>query len=200
MHLPRFSCFSLLLFTTLVFTALLVAPPRAVAQAVPAAQKALDISAFGGYLNTDSDYGPYRNTGEAFGVDVSHRYRFPVVPSLEFRINLTNGPAVAERTYLPGLRGTATVFRILHPYGTFLVGPGTIHFNFPNGGYTGDSSTVFNFGGGVNADVYENFQVMADFQYQHWNLGGTDTLTPSLLLFGVTYHIPFRPYNKMNGR
>jgi opacity protein-like surface antigen len=196
MTLRRFSAVSLLLLSTLV---LLGGPVPVAAQAVPAATKALDISVYGGYLNTNSDYGPYRNTGEALGVDFTHPYHFPIVPSLEFRVNLTNGPAVAERTYLPGLRG-AYNFHALHPYGTFLIGPGTIHFNFPNNGYQSDNSTVYALGGGLNLDVYPNFQVMADFQYQHWNLGGSDTLTPTLFLFGVTYHIPFHPFNKMSGR
>lgn len=197
MTLRRFSAVYL---PILALSAFLAGPAKVAAQAVPAATKALDISVYGGYLNTNSDYGPYRNTGEAFGVDLTpHLFHFPIDPSLEFRINLTNGPAVAERTYLPGLRGTYN-FHALHPYGTFLIGPGTIHFNFPNNGYQNDSSTVYDLGGGLNLDVYPNFQVMADFQYQHWNLGGSDTLTPTLFLFGVTYHIPFRPFNEMSGR
>jgi hypothetical protein len=182
-----------------VLAGLLAPPARLAAQALPAATKALDISVYGGYISSNSDYGPYRNTGEAFGVEITRPIRFPIVPSIEGRFNFTNGPAVRENTYLPGVRGTATYLHVLHPYAAVFFGYGTIDFNFPNHGYQSDDSAIFAAGGGLNVDVSENFGLMADFQYQHWSLGANDSLTPNLFLFGVTYHIPFRPFNRMPG-
>jgi hypothetical protein len=199
MNLSRFASPSLFLLAPVLALALFGPSPvssRVAAQAIPTAAKSLDIGVYGGYINSNSDYGPYRNTGEAFGIDFTQQFHFPIVPSLEARINLTNGPAVAERTYLPGIRGEYTLLHVLHPYAAAFVGPGTITFNFANHGYQGDSSVVYSMGGGLNLDVTRNFGVMADFQYQHWSLGQNDTLTPALLLFGVTYRIPFRPYNR----
>lgn len=166
------------------------------AQAGPAAAKALDLGVYGGYLGSNPGYGSYHNTGDAFGLEVSHSFAgFSLTPALEFRANLTNGAAVRERTYLPGVRLTGTLLHVLHPYGTFLIGVGTLRFNLSNLSDQSDNSIVYSAGGGLQLDVARHFQIMGDFQYQHWDFGRGDTITPNLVLFGVSYHIPFRPYN-----
>ena len=84
---------------------------------------------------------------------------------------------------------------IMHGLGKLgLVGPGNIHFNFNNNGYLGDNSIVYSYGGGVDIDLVRHFQAKIDFQGQHWKTGNAITLTPSILLLGITYHIPFRPH------
>ena len=112
------------------------------AQATPTATKSADLSVFLGYNSVKPDYGPYRNDGGTFGVDFTRYFHFPVSPSLELRANFANGTTVNERSYLFGLRAQADSLRRVHPYVDFLAGPGTIHFNFPSGGDTGDNSVV----------------------------------------------------------
>lgn len=170
-------------------------PPSLAAQATSPYSKTVDAYVYAGFTDSAPKYGPFRNTGVALGGNLSHEFRFlPFTPSLEARIAFTTGPAAKENTYLAGIHIERTFVHHLHPYANFLVGYGTIGFNFKNpNGYQGDNSIVKGFGGGLDADVTDNFRVKADFQYQMWTLGINDSLTPTVLLFGVTYHIPFRP-------
>ena len=158
-------------------------------QACPA-----DVSVFGGYEYADPDYGPAKNNGECLGLNYTRYFHIPVAPSLEARVNLTNGTDVKERTYLAGLQAKARVFRRYHPYADFLVGTGTIHFNTRATGYVGDNSTIYNYGGGIDIDLIHHFALRADIQRQNWALGGSPTFHPVILLFGVNYTIPFRDY------
>ncbi len=180
-----------------VFTLLLLAnEPRCAAQADPTASKTSEISAFGGYENIDPAYGPDRNNGEGFGLNFTRYFaRLPIDPSIEARVNLTNGTDVKERTYLLGLQAKKTFFTHYHPYVDFLAGTGTIHFNTRASGYIGDNSIVYNYGGGVDIDLVHNVQLRVDYQRQLWSLGQeTTSFSPSLFLFGVNYVIPFRDY------
>ena len=170
--------------------------PRAVAQATSTATKTADLSVFFGFSTVQPDYGPYRNSGGSLGIDLTRYFHFPVAPALELRANFANGSTVNERSYLVGLRAQADFLTRFHPYGDFLAGPGNIHFNFPNNGYTGDNSIVYSYGGGVDIDLVNNFGAKIDFQGQHWNTGENSTFTPSLLLIGVTYRIPFEAHDR----
>ncbi len=167
--------------------------------AIPAASKTVDFSAFGGFVHDIPDYGPYGNNGVTFGVDITRYFHFPVQPSLEARVNVATGKTVRENTYLFGIRAQGSVLRRYHPYADLLVGPGTIHFQTPPApGYTGDNSTVWSYGGGLDVDFLTNFQAKIDFQYQSWNLGTNYTLSPSLTVIGIGYRIPFRPHNRQS--
>ena len=185
-----------------LFAAMLCVPATGHAQATSTASKSLDIAAFGGYAGARPDYAPYHDQGAGFGVDLTRYFHLPVIPSLEGRGNIITGAAVNEKTFLGGLRVEVPIKHRLHPYGDFLIGAGTIDFKFMPG-YTSDNSRVYSFGGGIDVDVVHNIQIKVDGQYQSWNLGksggnpnGPFTLTPEVLLFGVEYHIPFRPLNK----
>lgn len=177
-----------------VAACVLVFSASAAAQATPTATKTADLSIFVGYVTAQPDYGPFRNSGGTLGVDFTRYFHFPVAPSLELRANFANGTTVNERSYLAGLRVQADIRQRVHPYVDFLVGPGNIHFNFPNNGYTGDNSIVYSYGGGVDFDLVNHFAAKVDWQGQHWNTGSNSTLTPSLLLFGFSYRLPFEPH------
>jgi hypothetical protein len=183
----------------LVATLAWALPLAAHAQARATASKANDISAFGGYTYSNPEYGPDYNQGITAGVNfVQHVHRIPIDPSFEARVNFTSGTDVAERTYLFGIRAQTHGYFHLHPYGDFLVGPGTIKFNLSNGtSYTSDSSTVYNYGAGVDIDTFRQFQLKLDFQRQHWALGQTtNPFQPIIGLVGITYRFHFRDYNK----
>jgi opacity protein-like surface antigen len=181
---------------------MLCLPATCRAQATSTASRSLDLAAFGGYTGARPDYGPYHDQGMGFGIDVTRYFHLPIVPSLEGRGNFLSGTAVSQKTFLVGLRAEYPLGHRLHPYANFLVGAGTMHFKFIPG-YTSDNSTVYSYGGGIDVDIVHNIQLKVDGQYQSWNLGksggnpnGPFTLTPEVLLFGVEYHIPFRPLNK----
>jgi Outer membrane protein beta-barrel domain len=169
--------------------------PVAHAQATPAASKTLDFSVFGAYNHSDPDYGPYGNNGGTFGFNATRYFHFPVSPSLEFRINYSDGKTVRENSYLGGLRGQMTVFHRFHPYAMGLIGTGDIHFNFHNF-ELGDNSIVYSVGGGTDFDIYRNLQGKFDWQYQFWSTGNNASLTPTITSIGIAYRIPFAPHNK----
>jgi len=73
---------------------ILVGATHLVAQATPTATAPLDASAFAGHSLTRPDWGNNTNQGVSFGFDLSHGFKFPIVPSLEARANLANGPIV----------------------------------------------------------------------------------------------------------
>ena len=182
-------------FRCAILLSLMYVGHTAAAQAVHTATKTADLSGFFGYTTAKPDYGPDRNSGGTIGLDYTRYFHFPVAPSVELRANFVNGTVVNERSYLAGLRVGGQIGR-LRPYADFLVGPGNIHFNFPNNGYTGDNSIVYSYGGGLEVDIVNNFAAKVDFQGQHWHLGegANNTFSPSLLTFGFAYHFPFQAH------
>ena len=182
--------FALFLFAASSFFA-----QGACAQASNTASKAAAISVFAGLNVSDPAYGPNRNTGVSLGANYTRYLRFPVQPSVEVRANFSNGTYANERSYLFGLRALVPVGRF-EPYADFLVGPGNIHFPL-NVGYTGDNSTVYDYGGGVDVPVFRNFALKLDVQAQHWNTGEF-TFTPILGTVGISYRIPFRAHDSQS--
>ena len=101
----------------------------------------------------------------------------------------------------PGVEGSAGYigFEIFIPYIDFLVSSGTIQFDQPfidarGKLYTSDNSIVYSAGGGVDYDITRHFAARFDYQFEHWNLGTTQTLTPEALSIGVVYHLS--PHNR----
>jgi opacity protein-like surface antigen len=187
----------------LAFLMAFVSPTHSFAQAGYTATRSAGLSAFGGYINGNPEYGSARDSGEAFGAAFTKYLHIPVNVALEGRFNFMNGTYVSEHTKLVGIKiGTDKFAQYrVHPYGDFLIGSGTIHFNTTATGYTSDNSTVYNFGGGVDIDLVHNFQLRGDYQYQHWKLGeASDAFTPNLFLIGVNYQFHFRDYTTQGDR
>ncbi len=168
---------------------------EASAQASSTASKAAAVSVFAGLDVSDPAYGPNRNKGVSLGANYTRYLRFPVQPSVEVRVNFSNGSYANERSYLVGFRALVPVGRF-EPYADFLIGPGSIHFPL-NVGYTGDNSTVFNYGGGVDVPLSSRFALKLDVQAQHWNTGEL-TFTPVLGTVGISYRVPFRAHDSQS--
>lgn len=170
--------------------------PAALAQARPAASKINDVFVFGGYSYLRPDFGPFGDQGGTFGVDYTRYFHF-LSPSLEGRVNVERGTNNNQNTYLFGFRAERQVLQRYHPYGTAMIGPGTIHFNFPKiDGRTSDNSVVFAAGAGVDVDIKHNFGAKIDYQGQHWKTGTNNTLSPSTFLVGITYRVPFKKHEQ----
>ncbi len=182
------------LFVALLLSAL--AAPHTHAQAHPTASKNMDISAFGGIINDNPDYGPQRNTGIAFGASVTRYFGWRVAPSLEARYTRTTGTYINERALMGGLR-IQTDFHRFHPYADFLGGVATIHFDVPpSPGYTDDHAPVYAYGGGVDIDIVRRFQLKVDYQAETMSFDRNFSIAPRPLTIGVVYRIPFRPHVK----
>jgi len=174
---------------------IMLAPSHCCAQEVPTESKGADISVFGGITSLAPGYVSGRDTGGTAGINFTRYFSWPVAPSIEIRANTANGSQVEERSYLVGFRAQAGINWRYHPYAEFMVGKGTIHYDHPLGGYLGDNSTVYSYGGGVDIDVTRNFQAKLDFQEQKWKTGtiASDKFNPNLITVGVVYRIPFKP-------
>lgn len=183
-----------------------LASASATAQALPVADKASDISVFAGVGHVNPDYGKTANDGITAGVDFTRYFRrLRVDPSIEARGTYVNSLQVTEKAVMGGIRITGNLHRF-HPYADFLAGGADITFHpdpFP--GYTGDRGRIYSYGGGVNIDLLRNIALMAEYQEQSWNLGKNEaihsdgsnfTLSPTLIMVGVHYTIPFKTHNR----
>jgi hypothetical protein len=194
----RIRRFSLWSAAALVVTAVACAGPIS-AQSLYTASKTIDVSAFGAYLHTTPDIAQGADTGVAFGVNITRYFHFPVAPSLEARVDLANGSFADERTYEFGVRGLGTFRRRFHPYGDFLIGVGTVHYNNPGSvGLLGDNGIPKSVGGGLDVDVARNFGIKVDYQQLFWYLGHHEDIHPTNLVVGVTYRVPFRMWNRQS--
>ena len=172
------------------------------AQSLATARRSAEITAFGGYTVSHPDYGGTSYNGETVGANFTLFNRWWVDPSLEARFSHSSNPIISENSFLVGPRIQKDYGRF-HPYAEALFGVGVISYHPPpsfSPNDNQDSGRNISFGGGVDFDVTRNFSAKVDFQEQNWNLGknppfqpdGSDyTLAPSLLTFGVTYHLPF---------
>jgi opacity protein-like surface antigen len=161
------------------------------AQQAPAANRESTLAIFGGYKLLAPDYGPTKNNGGFVGVDYAPFPNIPLHPKFEVRASFAKGSTVNENTYLFGPRLGFHFAKRFHPYADAMIGYGTIHWNFVydprNPSYTGDNSIVYSLGGGVDVDIARGFQAKVDYQYEFWNLGESQTLTPSGLGVGLAY-------------
>ena len=184
---------ALALMFALACAATLAAPRVLSAQAAPTQARGSEVSLFGGFSLSSGDFFTQtRATGGTFGADYTRFYAFPLAPGLEVRADLSHSPSATEHSVLFGLRGQ--IVRVppvapLHPYVDVLVGPGTLTFTHPTGNYTGDSSTVISYGGGVEVNVWRGVAVKVDYQRQHWNTGEV-ALQPGVLTLGAAWR-PF---------
>jgi hypothetical protein len=182
----------------------ILSPTYLHAQSVPTESKGMELSAFAGFVAARPDYYTANNTGVAAGAAFTRFFEhLPVDPSLELRGTYASGSAVTERTVSAGLR-ISKRFHRYHPYIDFLVGEGSIVYATDPAPFEHeDRGLEYSFGGGLDIDLVHNFQARVDIQQQSWNLGengtlkpqgGDYTLSPTTLLIGINYVIPFRPH------
>ncbi|MFZ0304481.1 MAG: outer membrane beta-barrel protein [Terracidiphilus sp.] len=144
------------------------------AQVTPQASKGgLPIAVGAGFSNYDVDWEQYRiNGGTAWadlnilprglGIEIeardlkdSHLYS----PSTNFREFSLGGGVIYSWEH----------YRRFHPYGKFLVGYGSIHFNTGYGPiYDHDSSIDYAPGGGLAYRAFGKIWVRADYECQFW--------------------------------
>jgi hypothetical protein len=187
-----------------VGAALLIGTPRSLsAQYDPTESRGAALSAFGGYTLVQPDYYDADNTGFAAGIAFTRFLdRFALEPSIALRATDSNGTAVRERTVTGGLQ-VAKKYNRFHPYINLLIGGGSIIYaTRPAPGDREDRGRVLSLGGGVDIDLLRNFQLRFDLQQQSWNLGmnavlkpqgGDFTISPTAIIIGVNYVIPFKP-------
>jgi hypothetical protein len=189
-----------------VLVALLATTTVLHAQANPAAQKTGDLSVFVLYTRLTPDYGPTNNNGFTLGLDYTRYTRWWVKPSIELRGKIANGATVDEKSFGGGIRMEKPIGSF-HPYADFLINAGSINFHLtnppilPDGKpYTSDGTIAYSYGGGLDYDIWHDFALRGDFQFEKWHLDKNPAtpldLTPNGWSLGVVYRIPFRPFNR----
>jgi hypothetical protein len=199
---------------TIVCIALLsmAIPKLCRAQDMPTESKGEEISAFAGGLSVAPDYDTPRDTGIVAGATFTRFFEaLPFAPAFEARATDVHGPTVDERTVSFGLQATRRFHRF-YPYANFLIGIGSIVYAVnPVPGEHEDRGREFSLGGGLDIDIVHNIRARIDFQQQFWNLGTNPTLaprapnnvytlSPTAIMIGINYVIPFRPHLGFRGR
>ncbi len=179
----------------------------AVAQAVPTATQAMQLSAFGGLSGVFTDVLDGHNLSFTAGADLSFRpfFGLGIVPSVEVRgtIPFESGTIAGQSSVMGGARFERR-FGPVRPYADILFGRGAI--DYQRGGlseppylYIRTTSNVYSPGGGVDLDLSHHWAAKVDFQYQFWStyppLPGT--LTPKMLTGGVVYKFDFNHQYRM---
>jgi opacity protein-like surface antigen len=167
----------------------------AVAQAVPTAERRLNVQVGGMFSLANpgipKDDSIYYGKWNYNGGGVYATFDPPTHYGVELGVRQIFGDFVHERTLQVGPRYYKTFGRYV-PYGKVMIGRG--FFTFPNN--IGSSS--FNeiaFGGGVDYRLSPAIHVRADYEYQRWLgfankvQGFPGALSPQVFSVGFAYHI-----------
>ena len=171
----------------------------AIAQAVPTASQALQLSAFGGLTGVFTDIEGGHNLSISAGVDLAFLSLrgFHLAAEGRGTYPMDTGTISSQKDALGGMR-VDRQYGHVRPYVDFLAGRGEI--DYLNGGitigpltYLSTSSTVLSGGGGVDLDLSPHWSFKADYQYQHWDTPVTSsgTIHPSVVTFGAVYRFDF---------
>ena len=163
----------------------------AAAQALPTADRDLQITVFGGITGLYTGLDGGRNLSITAGGDIGVRSRFGIYPAAEVRgtYAIDKGKIDNQKNVLVGLR-LGKIFGPVRPYGDFLVGRGQINYTparpdalTPSVRYNYSTSTVLSPGAGFDVQLTRAFAVKFDGQYQRY----ATPVTPS----GHLYAKPF---------
>jgi hypothetical protein len=177
------------------------------AQALPTAQRAAEITAFGGYTMSNPDQGVYAYKGFLAGANFTIFPHWFIDPSVETRFTYASSTTHTEHSFVVGPRLQKDFHNDrLHPYADVLIGVGVVSYH-PEIliGDAKDSGVDLVYGGGIDIDVTRHISLKLDAQRHNFNLGvnafykpdGSDyLLTPSTFSVGATYHFPFAGLRK----
>jgi hypothetical protein len=175
------------------------------AQAKPTASRTAQISVFGGWAPTQTDFGYRTYNGYMFGGDFGvFPARWWLSPSLEFRYTHARNVPVTEHAYLIGPRFQKDFGRF-RPYADVLFGIGGIDYHpiiVPGDAHDGGRN--ISYGGGVDINLVHHLSLKLDYLQQNWNLGpdgnfqnvGDYTLSPRQATLGVVYDFSYSNLRK----
>lgn len=180
-----------------LMAAMVAAPRGAESQARGTAEQQVRLQVFAMPTYVRPNYGrTVTNFGASVGGDANFNTRWqPVQISAEFRALGSGGDVVNEYVYSVGPRLLLDLGRI-QPYGDFLFGYGSIHFNQSTNSYKQDNSAVYSYGGGVDVRVSDSWGVRADVQRQQWQISHNQPVFhPTQGAVGLRYQFHFRSRN-----
>jgi hypothetical protein len=173
------------------------------AQAVPTASQALQLSAFGGLTGVFTGLENGHNLSLTAGVDLAFLSLHGFHPAAEIRgiYPMDTGTISSQKSLLGGIR-VDRQYGFVRPYVDFLAGRGEI--DYQSGGFTignltylSTSTPVYSPGAGVDLDLTHHWSFKGDYQFQSWStpVVPSGTIHPSVVTFGVVYHIDFNRHH-----
>ena len=180
----------------------LVAPCARSQVAQPTANRAFELSSFGGLNGTYTGLSGGRNLGITAGVDLGIRSFHGFRPFLEGRgtYPVDGGQIDRQKNALGGVRVERHVLPSLRVYGDFLLGRGQI--DYENGGYPSpdrqylilsSTSNVYSPGGGAEYRLTEHVSALVDAQFQRYITPATvsGSLWSKAVTVGARYRFDF---------
>lgn len=167
--------------------ALLCAPiHNALAQAVPAATRAVSAQAGAGVSIASPDYGTRYIKGISLFGDLHFGEHLGVEGDVHL-VSYITPTDIGQDTYLIGPRYTYR-YRRLSPYGKVLFGLGQFQYQYDNIPHYHENYFAYAFGGGLDINLSRHYVLRAvDFEDQHWPGYRQNGLTPYVTTFGVAY-------------
>lgn len=153
-------------------------PGVAAGQSSPTASRALEPSVFLGFSGTYTGLQSSKNLGITAGADLGLRQSFGFTPAIELRgtYPIKSGQVAGEESVEAGLRVSKRYPRF-RAYADILFGRGEL--NYQNGGYIvpaqsfryiQSTSNVVSPGIGAEVNVTDQFALLLDGQFEHFNL------------------------------
>jgi hypothetical protein len=174
------------------------------AQSIPAASQALQLSVFAGGTGVFTGLSGGKNLDITAGADLTFlRFRhFLPVAEIRGSYPIDGGHISSQKNFLVGPKVEYPMGR-LHPYADVLFGRGAI--NYLSGGYIvgnleylSSNSFVYSPGVGLDYNLTPALALKADFQYQHWNtppLIASGTIYPKVITLGAVYVFDFNSHH-----
>jgi hypothetical protein len=199
-----------MLLHALLLAASLLSAGAAMAQAVPTATQAVQLSVFAAGAERVTGIAGAKNTDITAGLDISFLPVHGLVPALELRGSypVMQGNLVSEEDFLAGLRLGKRLgqgFGRVTPYGNLLVGRGQLDYlglglQVPgqNVFYTKSHSLIYSPGVGLDLDLTDRFALKLDAQFEHYSVPITTTghAWAEVGAIGVVYRFDFNGRRK----
>ena len=182
-----------------LFTAVSALTHAASAQAAPAGNQKLQLSAFAAATGTFTGLDGGKNLGITAGADLTFPGFRQFRPSLEARgtYPINEGHISSQKNFILGPKVEYPLGKF-HPYADFLIGRGQIDYHAPgfvfgNILYINSNTIVYSPGVGFDYNLTHNLAIKADVQFQHWNtpVTASGTIHPTALTLGVVYSFDF---------
>ncbi len=165
---------------------LLLAAPRAFAQAMPTATRAGDLQFGGGLTFGTSTYN--FDTAQLLGGTAYAAFDVRKHWGAEFdfhQLKPSDDSTVYERTFEIGPRYHINAGPFA-PYAKAMVGRGIYNFHNSNANI---AYNIFTAGAGIDYHLFRSWNLRAGYEYQTWPNFPLNTLHPSIVTIGFAYHV-----------
>jgi hypothetical protein len=179
--------------------AIFILPVGSLAQSLPTATQALQLSTFIAAARTSTDLESGENLGITSGMDLMllTLRRLDIAGELRGTYPVQRGSVSGQESFVSGPKIEYHIHNV-RPYVDFMVGRGRITYLgggyiFRNVKYIRSDSLVLSPGIGLDFYLSHRVALKVDFQYQSWDTPAavSGRITPGVVLVGAAYHFDF---------